>query len=53
MIHSMLTPAIQATIEATMKTYIEQMQASMIKQVLDSNLKLKESIDQLIIKLSK
>ena len=45
MIHSMLTPAIQATIEATMKTYIEQMQASMIKQVLDSNLKLKESID--------
>ena len=45
MIHSMLTPVIQATIETTMKTYIEQMQANMIKQVLDSNLKLKKSID--------
>ena len=45
MIHSMLTPVIQATIGTTMKTYIEQMQACMIKQVLDSNLKLKESID--------
>ena len=45
MIHSMLTPVIQATIEATMKTYIEQIQVIMIKQVLDSNWKVKESID--------